>query len=161
MKVPTLSPDSGGSREQSRSASTMKHELRMSKLTEAIELIQKRHNEARRMECERENNAVNAVMPVVNLLHDTFDNLGGWDKPSYCSGVATYRCWIEGTYGSVHMVVDSRTPERVIVHRSASNGASEVPVSTFPTTEEGLAFMVMAIAERMTLANASEMITAP
>ena len=113
------------------------------------------------MEREREESAVCAVMPVVELLHDTFENLGGWDAPSYCSGVATYRCWMEGTYGSVHMAVDSRTPERVIVHRSGTNGASEVLVQTFPTTEEGLAFMVMAVAERMTLAHASEMVTAP
>jgi hypothetical protein len=133
----------------------------MSKLTEAIESIQKRRDDARRMEREREDNAVNAVMPVITLLHDTFEDLGGWDKPSYCASAATYRCWLEGTYGSVHMVVDSRTPERVIVHRSANNGASEVPVSTFPTTEEGLAFLVMAVAERMTLAHASEMVTAP
>jgi len=130
------------------------------KLKEAIESIKKRQNEALRMERERENNAVNAVKPVVELLHGTFEDLGGWDKPSYYSGVATYRCCMEGTYGSVHMVVDSRTPERVIVQRSQSNGASEVVVSTFPTTEEGLSFLVMAVAERMTLAHASEMVTA-
>jgi hypothetical protein len=131
------------------------------KLKEAIESIKKRQEDALRVEREREENAVNAVMPVIKLLRETFEDIdGGWNAPMYEFGVATYRCWMHGTFGNVHMVVDSRTPERVIVQRDSSEGASEVPVQTFPTTEEGLAFMVMAVAERMTLAHASEMVTA-
>ena len=127
------------------------------KLKEAIESIQKRQNTARRMERTREENALGDIAPMIGLLHETFEDLKGWDFPTYCSGVAYSRYWLEGKYGLVYLNVNSQTPEMV----SVSVKDNGLAVATFPTTEEGLAFLVMAVAERMTLAHASEMVTAP
>ena len=132
-----------------------KLETRM-KLKEAIESIKKRQDEARRKERTREENALGDIAPVITLLKETFEDLKGWDFPTYCAGVAYSRYWLEGRYGHVYMNVNSQTPEMVSVSMK-DNGLA---VATFPITEEGLAFMVMAVAERMTLAHASEMVTA-
>ena len=153
MKVPTLSPDSGGSREQSRSV-----KLDTMKLQEAIESIKNRQGEARRLEITREQNAYSDIAPLIALIEETFqeDGLKGWDLPTYCSGVAYTRYWMEGKYGHVYMNVSSHTPEMVAV----SLKDNTLAVATFPTTEEGLAFMVLAVAERMTISTATQMVTA-
>jgi hypothetical protein len=129
------------------------------KLKEAIESIKNRQGEARRLEITREQNALADIAPLITLLKETFqqDGLKGWDFPTYCSGVAYSRYWLEGKYGHVYMNVNSQMPEMV----SVSVKDNELAVATFPTTEEGLSFMVLAVAERMKLAHASEMITAP
>lgn len=129
------------------------------KLQEAINSIQARQGEARRLELTREQNALADIAPLITLLQETFqeDGLKGWDAPTYCSGVAHSRYWLEGKYGHVYLNVDSRTPEMVAV----SLKDNTLAVATFPTTEEGLAFMVLAVAERMTLSSATQMVTAP
>ena len=127
------------------------------KLQEALESIKNRQTEARRLEIAREETAYSDLAPMIALLKETFDGLKGWDFPTYCSGVAYSRYWLEGKHGSVYMDVSSRTPEMV----SVSVKDNGLAVATFPTTEDGLAFMVMAVAERLMLAHASDMVTAP
>lgn len=129
------------------------------KLQKAMQTIKNRQEEARRLEFTREQKALNDLAPLITLLKETFqkDGLKGWDFPTYCNGIAYSRYWMEGKYGSVYMNVSSDTPEMVAV--SLKDNA--LAVATFPTTEEGLAFMVMAVAERMTLSFAKEMVTAP
>ncbi len=128
------------------------------KLKDAIQAIESRQSEAHRMELARKRDALSVIAPIIALIKDTFeeDDLKGWDAPTYCSGVAFTRFWLEGRYGSVYLNVDSRFPERVVVCRE--NG--ELSVNTFPATEDGLAHMVASVAERITLSVGKLMITA-
>lgn len=118
------------------------------KLQDAIKSIENRQAEAHQMDLARKQNALAVIAPIIALLQDTFkeDNLKGWDSPTYCSGVAYTRFWLEGKYGAVYLNVDSRFPERVVVRR----GNGDRGIDTFPTTDEGLAHMVTSVAERMT-----------
>lgn len=129
------------------------------KLQDAIKSIKNREAEAHQRELAREQNALADIAPIIALLQETFqeDGLKGWDAPTYCSGVAYTRFWLEGKYGHVYLNVDSRFPERVVVCRKDG----DLVVQTFPTTDEGLAYMVTAVAERMTLSTGTMMITAP
>lgn len=119
------------------------------KLKDAIKSIENRQAEAQQIELERKRDALAVIAPIIALLQDTFkeDDLKGWDAPTYYSGIAHTRFWLKGKYGTVYLNVDSRFPERVVVRR----GNGDLGVDTFPTTEEGLAKMVTAIAERMTI----------
>ena len=126
------------------------------KLQEALNSIKQRQIEEAQSDLIRGQNAVNAIMPVINLLHETFENLKGWDEPVYFQGVANSRYWMEGKYGSVYMNINSNTPDMVWVYLKNH----ELGLFTYPTTESGLSLLVMAVAERMTLSCAKEMTTA-
>jgi len=125
------------------------------KLQEALNSIKQRQIEEAQSDLIREQNAVNAIMPVINLLHETFENLKGWDKPTYFRGVANSRYWMEGQYGHVYMDINSDKPERVWVYVKDH----ELGLFAYPLTESGLSHLVMAVAERMTLSCAKEMTT--
>lgn len=126
----------------------------------ALDEIKDRQTQRDRILAQRSKNAVASIQPLMDLLEETFaiDGLRGWERPacSICTGEATMRYWIDGKYGSVYLNLHSSTPFQVDLQR----GDRECPFKVNPNSEEGLRTLGMAIAERLTLSNASDMVTA-
>jgi len=138
----------------------LKTNMKTSLIQQAIDEIKDRETQREQILARRAKNAVASIQPLMDLLEETFadDGLAGWEAPvcSPCTGAATMRYWIDGKYGSVYLNLHSSTPSQVDVHR----GDRECPLKVNPNSEEGLRTLCMAIAERLTLSNSSDMVTA-
>ena len=131
----------------------------MTTLQKAIAQVNTRAaNEAARKKAANEA-AIRSITPTITALKSAFGaDLMSWDTIKAAEGSAWWRGWCEGKYGSVFLCVESSEPERVRVFRSAHG---EAPVSFIgsPLIEGGIDAIALAIAERITLAHASEWTT--
>lgn len=100
--------------------------------------------------------AINALQDIICLLENCFEDLEGWNEPTFAEGAAYSTYWLpKGVRGTVYLRVDSRFPEAVTVCRNRD----EVPVTVNPFTCEGLDFLMMAVAERLLCYSDSEITT--
>lgn len=125
-------------------------------LKEAMNSVKERQSNAMHLAAKREREATNSLQDVICLLENCFEDLEGWDKPTFAEGAAYSSYWLPtGVRGTVYLRVDSRFPNEVFICRNRY----EVPFTVNPFTCEGLDKMMLAVAERLLCHSDSEITT--
>lgn len=125
-------------------------------LKEAMNSVKERQTNAMYLAAKRKREAISSLQDIICLLENCFEDLSGWDEPTYAVGAAYSTYWLPcGVRGKVYFHVNSRHPEEVVVIRNRD----EVSVTVNPFTCEGLDFLMLAVAERLLCYSDSEITT--